>query len=146
MHAVSKTFSRLRTLLDGGRDPARMHIYVQDVAKWAEFKQVLEAMPVMHGLVNNAGTNVLEKAEDVEEETLDMILNTNLKSAINACQTVARRMREAGVAGAIVNVSSQASLVGLENHLSYTASKAGMDGVTRVMATEFGPHNVNLQI
>ncbi len=159
VHAVSKTASRLGSLAEG-RDPARMRVYPQDVSRWAELKALLESMPVMHGLVNNAGTNILERAEDVTEETLDTyvfnldckqpsffffppsILNTNLKSAINACQTVARRMRDSGVPGSIVNVSSQASLVGLENHLSYTASKAGMDGVTRVMAVEFGPNNV----
>lgn len=53
-------------------------------------------------------------------------------------------MREAGVAGSVVNVSSQAAIAALEDHLSYTASKAGMDGVTRVMALEYGPHNVRI--
>ena len=49
-----------------------MRTYVQDVAKWDEFKALLESMPVVHGLVNNAGTNILEKVEDVTETTLDM--------------------------------------------------------------------------
>ncbi len=70
------------------------------------------------------------------------ILNVNLKSAINASGVAARKMREAKIGGSIVNVSSNAALCGIETHCSYTASKAAMDGVTKVMAVEYGPHNV----
>ena len=52
-------------------------------------------------------------------------------------------MIDSGKSGSIVNVSSQASLVALEGHASYAASKAAMDQLTKVMALEFGPHNVS---
>ncbi len=73
VHAISKTEANLKTLLEegGGRDPDRMRIYVQDVSKWGELKELVESLPVMDGLVNNAGVYIGEKVEDVTEESLD---------------------------------------------------------------------------
>lgn len=48
------------------------------------------------------------------------------------------------VAGSIVNVSSQAGVVGLDKHVAYCASKGGMDQLTRTMALELGPHNIRV--
>lgn len=68
----------------------------------------------------------------------------NLKPAVNISQVIAKKLIEAGKPGAIVNVSSQASLVGMPLHTSYGASKAAMDQITRVMAAELGPHQIRI--
>jgi NAD(P)-dependent dehydrogenase (short-subunit alcohol dehydrogenase family) len=57
---------------------------------------------------------------------------------------VARGMIEARRAGSIVNVSSQAALVALDDHLSYSASKAAMDAVTRALCIELGPFGIRV--
>lgn len=70
--------------------------------------------------------------------------SVNLKPVVNISQVIAKKMIEAGKPGAIVNVSSQASLVGMPLHTSYGASKAAMDQITRVMAAELGPHQIRI--
>ena len=70
------------------------------------------------------------------------ILSVNTKAAINIGQTVGVKMAEAGIAGSIVNVSSQAGMVALGTHLAYCASKGALDQATRCMALELGPKNV----
>jgi NAD(P)-dependent dehydrogenase (short-subunit alcohol dehydrogenase family) len=57
---------------------------------------------------------------------------------------VARGMIEAKRAGSIVNVSSQAALVALDDHLSYSASKAALDAVTRALCIELGPFGIRV--
>ena len=66
----------------------------------------------------------------------------NVKSVLNLSQSVAKKMIEAKRPGSIVNVSSQASMVGLRDHITYCASKAALDEMTRCMALELGAHQV----
>jgi len=65
-----------------------------------------------------------------------------LKPVVNLGQVMVKKLVEAKKPGAIVNVSSQASKLGMAKHTSYGATKAAMDHVTRVMANELGPFNV----
>ena len=68
----------------------------------------------------------------------------NVRSAMICGQYAARSMIARGVKGAIVNVSSQASMVALADHAAYCASKGAMDQLTRVMALELGPHGIRV--
>ena len=61
---------------------------------------------------------------------------------VNVSQVIAKKWVDAKISGSIVNVSSQASLVGMPLHTSYGASKAAMDQITRVMAAELGPFQI----
>lgn len=140
VHGISLTAKNIESLRS---ECPTVRTYCQDVADWPGLKALAESLPVMDGLVNNAATNILEPVLEVTEPHLDKIFDTNVKPVVNLSQTVAGRMIKAGKAGAIVNVSSQASLVALENHVSYAASKAAVDQITRVMALEFGKHNVS---
>ena len=65
-----------------------------------------------------------------------------MKPVVNLGQVVAKKLIEANKPGTIVNVSSQASLIGMPRHTSYGASKAAMDQITRVMAAELGPKGI----
>ena len=69
-------------------------------------------------------------------------MSINLRSVFVVSQLVARGMVARGRGGAIVNVSSQASMAALADHAAYCASKAGLDHLTRVMALELGPFKV----
>jgi NAD(P)-dependent dehydrogenase (short-subunit alcohol dehydrogenase family) len=92
-------------------------------------------------LVNSAGTNVQQLARDVDEETWDLILDTNLKGLFFACQAAAEVMDASGARAddpaAMVNVASQMGFVGWHHRAAYSASKAGVVNLTRALAVEW---------
>jgi len=113
----------------------------------------LAAYDAFDGLVNCAGIASLEPALDVGAAHFDRVMAVNARGAALVARAVARKMIErdgrdgrgaAHARGSIVNVSSQAALVGLPAHLSYCASKAAMDAITRVLCIELGPHGIRV--
>lgn len=94
-------------------------------------------------LVNSAGINIPQVAEEVTEEAWDKVMAVNLKGTFFCCQTVGKVMI-AQKKGKIVNVSSQAGTVGLIRRSAYCSSKGGVDQVTRVLAVEWAKHNINV--
>jgi NAD(P)-dependent dehydrogenase (short-subunit alcohol dehydrogenase family) len=94
-------------------------------------------------LVNCAGVAVIEPAVDLSLEAWESTLNINLKGTFLLCQSVGRYMLAAG-RGRIINIASQAASVGLEGHAAYCASKAGLLGLTRVLAVEWGSRGVTV--
>ena len=75
----------------------------------------------------------MEPAAAISANAFDQVMNVNARAAAQVASRVAAKMIEADIAGSIVNVSSQASLVALDDHLSYCASKAALDAITRAM-------------
>lgn len=96
------------------------------------------------GLVNSAGITHVESALTIEPEPIDSVFQTNARAAAIAARATAQGMIDSGRAGSIVNVSSQAALVALDDHLAYSASKAAMDAVTRALCVELGPYNIRV--
>lgn len=115
-----------------------------DVAESAALEQVLSELPVLHGLVNCAGVSVLEAASAISAEGFDRVMAVNARAAALVASRVAAAMIAGGVQGSIVNVSSQASLVALDDHLAYCASKAALDAMTRVQCAEWGRHGIRV--
>jgi L-xylulose reductase len=104
---------------------------------------VREALPA-DLLVNNAGTTELDSFLDLPEEHLDRLYAVNLRSPMIVAQEYARHIVAEGRKGAIVNVSSMSAFIGFRDHAAYCASKAGLDGLTRVMAVELGPLGIRV--
>ncbi|MGY2175036.1 SDR family oxidoreductase [Pseudomonas azotoformans] len=94
-------------------------------------------------LVNSAGVALLDKALDVSENAWDTTLDINLKASFFVAQSCARHMIEQG-GGRIVNLASQAAVIGLDRHVAYCASKAAVVGMTKVLAMEWAPHGINV--
>jgi len=94
-------------------------------------------------LVNNAGLGFNHDALDVSEADWDEMMAVNLRGLFFTCQAVGRHMVERGY-GRIVNMSSQASLVGIRRHAVYSASKGGVNLLTKVLALEWAPHGVTV--
>ena len=94
-------------------------------------------------LVNNAGLGANHPALDVTETDWDDMMAVNLRGLFFTCQAVARGMLARG-SGRIINMSSQASLVGIENHAVYCATKGGVNQLTRVLALEWSPRGVTV--
>ncbi len=92
-------------------------------------------------LVNNAGVVLLDPAEKLTADAWDTTLSVNLKGTFLMSQAVGRHMLAAG-SGKIINIASQAASVGLRDHAAYCASKAGVVGLTRVLAYEWAGRGV----
>jgi len=95
-------------------------------------------------LINCAGTNVLESVLDMTDEGYETVMGINLHAALICAQEFARARVAAGGGGAILNVTSIAAHRGFNEHLCYAASKAGLEGATRVMAKELGQHRIRV--
>lgn len=92
-------------------------------------------------LVNNAGMTIPKLLVDQTVEEWDAILNLNLRAPWLMARALAPGMMSAG-GGKIINISSMTSSVALTEHGAYLASKAGLNGLTKVMTAEWGPHNI----
>jgi len=110
-------------------------------------RAAVDAVVERHGridvLVNNAGVGTNHDALDATEEQWDELLDVNLKGLFFASQAAGRHMVPAGY-GRIVNMSSQAGHVGIRRHAGYSASKGGVELLTKVLALEWGPHGVTV--
>ena len=113
----------------------------QDVRDVAGSRAVVErAADALGGLdivVNNAGYEEVTPSLDVEEDVWDRVVDTNLKGAFFVAQAAARRMQADGRGGAIINLASLTSYVGVPTAVPYGSSKAGILGMTQALATEW---------
>ncbi|MEQ5868931.1 SDR family oxidoreductase [Sagittula sp. NFXS13] len=138
--AISRTQSDLDSLRAdiGGRSIAA------DLASAKGARQAMAEAGTCDMLINCAGTNVLESVLDMTEEGYETVMGINLRTALICAQEFARARIAAGGEGAIVNVTSIAGHRGFQDHVCYAASKAGLEGATRVMAKELGQHGIRV--
>jgi NAD(P)-dependent dehydrogenase (short-subunit alcohol dehydrogenase family) len=94
-------------------------------------------------LVNNAGLGANHRAEDITEADWDSMMDVNLRGLFFCCRAAGRIMLEQG-SGRIINMSSQAGVVGIRNHTVYSASKGGVNMLTKVLALEWSSRGVNV--
>jgi len=94
-------------------------------------------------LVNNAGVSPESPAKDVPEADFDYMVRVNLKGTFFASQAVGRLMIERRY-GRIVNMSSQAGVIALPGEPIYCMTKAAINHLTRCLAVEWGPYNINV--
>jgi 2-dehydro-3-deoxy-D-gluconate 5-dehydrogenase len=94
-------------------------------------------------LVNNAG--IIRRADAIEfsEKDWDDVMNINIKTVFFFCQAAAKQFIKQGSGGKIINIASMLSFQGGVRVPSYTASKSGIMGITRLMANEWAKHNIN---
>ncbi|MBM3783300.1 MAG: SDR family oxidoreductase [Acidobacteria bacterium] len=95
-------------------------------------------------LVNVAGTNLRRRMQDYTKEEYNRILDTNLHGIFEICQHIGGGMVERGKGGKIIHIGSLMSLLGLPYLSVYAISKAGIAGLTRVQAAEWGPHGIQV--
>jgi 2-dehydro-3-deoxy-D-gluconate 5-dehydrogenase len=95
-------------------------------------------------LVNNAGIIRREDALKFSEKDWDDVIDLNLKSVFFFAQAIAKQFIAQGTGGKIINVASMLSFQGGVRVPSYTASKSGVVGITRLMANEWASHGINV--
>jgi NAD(P)-dependent dehydrogenase (short-subunit alcohol dehydrogenase family) len=105
--------------------------------------RVVERFQRLDVLVNNAGVQTWSPFLDVTEEEWDRVIDTNLKGCFLCTQAAARHMTARG-GGSIINIGSGCNKVPFQNLIAYTASKGGIEMLTKVAAVELGPLRVRV--
>jgi NAD(P)-dependent dehydrogenase (short-subunit alcohol dehydrogenase family) len=135
-----------KTAIEAGGGTAEcLALDVRDVAQCAAV--VAEAARRLGGLdilVNNAGTEEVRPSLEVDEALWDKIVGTNLKGAFFCAQAAARVMKDAGTPGAIINLCSLTSEVGIPTAAPYGASKSGLLGLTRALSAEWAEFGIRV--
>jgi 2-deoxy-D-gluconate 3-dehydrogenase len=119
-----------------------------ELATIADVPRIVEEAAGWRGqadiLVNNAGTIRRADSIDFTEEDWDAVMNLNLKSAFFLSQAFARHLMAERRPGKIINIASMMSFQGGIRIPSYTASKSGLAGLTRLLACEWAGRNINV--
>lgn len=125
----------------------RSHWVKADLATTQPVPQIVRGALAAFGrldiLVNNAGTIRRADALEFSESDWDEVIDVNLKSAFFLSQAAARHMVEAG-GGKIINIASMLSFQGGIRVASYTASKSGIAGLTKLLANEWAAKGINV--
>mgnify|MGYP001363754404 CR=1 FL=1 len=111
----------------------------------AEFvKQAVAEFGTIDLLVNNAGITRDQLILRMKEEDWDAVVDTNLKGAWNFCKAAVRPMMRNENGGSILNISSISGVVGMLGQSNYSASKAGMIGLTKSLAKEIASRKITV--
>jgi 2-deoxy-D-gluconate 3-dehydrogenase len=138
---AQETAQRVRA---AGRRAAIVDADLSTIAPVREIvEQTLRELGGLDILVNNAG--IIRRADALEfsEEDWDAVIDTNLKSVFFLCQAAARHMVRQGK-GKIINIASMLSYQGGIRVASYTASKSGVSGLTKLLANEWAAKGINV--
>jgi L-xylulose reductase len=115
-----------------------------DLASEDSVRNALDGIDV-YGVVNCGGFGgEIATPMDTDIAVFDKVIAINTRGALLVTKYTSQSMIRLGRGGSIVNVSSQASLVALPGHISYGASKAALDSITRVSALELGKYNIRV--
>ncbi|WP_158782879.1 GolD/DthD family dehydrogenase [Pantoea sp. BAV 3049] len=132
----------------GQFDADRVQFVECDVTDPASVEKAFAAVEAHYGridiLVNCAGYVMLQPVLETEFSEWEKQVAVNLTGPFLCSQAAARRMVKAGKGGKIINIASQAASIAIDNHVAYTSAKAGLLGMTKVMAKEFAPHKINV--
>jgi NAD(P)-dependent dehydrogenase (short-subunit alcohol dehydrogenase family) len=118
-----------------------------DVGAAADVRRMIDAVADrfdrLNLLVNNAGVQTWKPLLEVTEEEWDLVIDTNLKGCFLCMQAAALHMKSRG-GGSIVNLGSGCNRVPFPTLVAYTASKGGIEMLTKVAAVELGPHHIRV--
>ena len=107
-------------------------------------KSTIETYGKLDILVNNVGIYLQANVVDTSEKDWDRIMDVNLRGVFLCCKHSIPEMIKGGKGGVIVNVSSEAGIVGIKNQVAYNVSKSGIIALTKSMAVDFAAQNVRV--
>ncbi len=117
---------------------------VLDVSDIAASAAAVEAHGPFDVLVNSAGVARHSPVVDTQPEDFDAVVGLNFRGAYFLTQACAKALIAAGKPGSLINISSQMGLVGGQERAVYCGSKHAVEGFTKAMAIEFGPHDIRV--
>lgn len=126
----------------------KANVFSADTTNAADLKRVLDEVIAWTGrvdvLMNCPGKNSPTPFFELSMDEWDSILDVNLKGVVLACQIFGKHMVDAGQGGSIINISSVSSDPPLSKVFTYSASKAGVNSITKFLAREFAPARVRV--
>ncbi len=138
--AVARTEGDLQSL--SKEYPKNIEAWVNDVTEDAFYERI-EGLEKLDVLINNAGTNRPQPLVDVDAESLNAVIDLNVRAMFRTAQSAARVMLRNG-SGSIINMSSQMGHIGSPNRSVYCMTKHAVEGLTKAMAVELGPAGVRV--
>ena len=120
------------------------HALPLDISDLAATQAALDALPPFDILVNSAGTARHSPAINTTPQDFDAVSNLNFRAAYFLTRAVATRLIAAGKPGSLINISSQMAHVGGIDRAVYSATKHALEGMTKSMAIEWGPHGIRV--
>lgn len=121
-----------------------VEVMVGDIADIDSMSAAIESLRPLDIFVNSAGLARHTAAIDTDAADFDAVMNVNLRGAYFAAQAVAKSMVTDGRKGSIITISSQMAVVGGIDRAVYCASKHAVEGFTKSMAIELGPHGIRV--
>jgi|SRR5690625_210228 len=107
-------------------------------------QEVISKFSKIDILVNCAGVALLDDAENISDDYWQKTIDLNLTASFKMSQKIGNVMIEQDTGGNIINLASQAALIALDNHVAYGASKAGIIGMTKVLAYEWAQFDIKV--
>ena len=124
-------------------ESGRIETWTADVTDDAFIEQI-ESIEGLSIVVNNAGGNRPQAFVDVDTESLDFVIDLNVRAAFRVAQAAARAMLAQDVKGSIINMSSQMGHVGSPKRTVYCMTKHAVEGLTKAMAVELGEKGIRV--
>lgn len=115
-----------------------------DITDIAATEVALAARPAFDVLLNSAGTAKHSPAVETRPEDFDLAANLNFRAAYFLTRTVAKRLIVENKPGSLINITSQMAHVGGIDRAVYSATKHAVEGMTKSMAIEWGPHGIRV--
>jgi NAD(P)-dependent dehydrogenase (short-subunit alcohol dehydrogenase family) len=121
-----------------------VEVMVGDIVDVEAMAAAIESLRPLDIFVNSAGLARHTPVVDTNPADFDAVMNINMRGAYFAAQAVAKSMIADGRAGSIITISSQMAVVGGVDRAVYCGSKHAVEGFTKAMAIEFGPHRIRV--
>ncbi len=116
-----------------------------DVMNYKELQDKLKNIKIIDILINNAGSNIPEPFEKIKQDSMNYLVDLNLKAAFNVAQLVVKKMlKNKKRPGSIINMSSQLGHVGMSGRNVYNMTKFGIEGLTKGMGVELAKKNIRV--
>lgn len=142
---AARTMSKLNDSVDAVKAKGLKAEALQlDVSDIDHMRDSINGQDTFDILVNSAGGARHSPALETTVEDFDFVNDLNVKSAYFITQSVAKKLKEAGKAGSLINISSQMAHVGGIDRAAYCATKHAVEGFTKSMAMEFGPLGIRI--
>ncbi|KAL4241020.1 hypothetical protein ACF0H5_001799 [Mactra antiquata] len=138
---ISRTQSDLDSLV---QEVPSIETRLVDISDWDKTRKIVEELGDIDLLVNNAGITNWTGFLDVTKDELDNLHDINFRAAFNITQVVARNIVTRGASGAVVNISSIASMRVVPDHTCYCTAKAALDMLAMTLAYELGPKKIRV--
>lgn len=124
-----------------------VYVFKADISNYDEVKALVDftinKFKKIDLLINNAGIDLIKTINDTKIEEFDKVLKTNLYSAFYTSKEVSKYMIN-NKSGKIINISSIWGIIGASCEMTYSVSKAGLDAMTKSLAKELGPSNIQV--